>query len=416
MIVMIILGKPERHWIGLMIIVVLFLTGAVTLSEIIDYIDWDVLGLIFCMSIYTAYFEKSGGAAYVAEYLVRKTRDPRMTAFLLILLSGIVSIALDNVTVVLITAPIAFKLIEKLDIDPVSLVIGITLAANMAGSATMIGDPPAMLTANHYKLTFMDFIFYKGKPSMFFITLIPMLVSTYVYTLLTTRSRQIPVSKVVNIDDMVRVDKIFALEALLFLSIQVALLSIKHLIGITLTQAALTNILGLTIVRIILHRDTSTVKECFIKGFEWKVLLFLAGVFTLSGAFAKHGLAQRLADYLVSVTGDIYSVTTLLIWFSVAVSAVLDNIPYVATMLPVVDQIALKLHVDPITIAWALLLGATLGGSITYIGASANVVGVRILEKRGYNVTFYEFIKRSIPFNLVNVFTGWVFYAIFWLL
>ncbi|RLG80138.1 MAG: citrate transporter, partial [Thermoprotei archaeon] len=112
---------------------------------------------------------------------------------------------------------------------------------------------------------------------------------------------------------------------------------------------------------------------------------------------------------------DVFVVTGILIWLSVAVSAVIDNVPYVATMLPVIDIIAEKVHTDPVVIVWSLLLGATLGGGITYIGASANVVGVRILEKKGYQITFYDFIKKSIPFNLANILSGWILYIWLWL-
>jgi len=418
MIVALVIGKPERHWVGLILFIILLLSGALSIDESIKYISWDVLGLIICMSIYTSFLENSGGAHWIAEYLLKKINEPKLLSFLLILLSGIISIALDNVTVVLIFAPIAFKLIEKTRIDPIALLIGVTLAANMSGSATMIGDPPAMLVASHYDLTFMDFIFYNGKPSMFFITLIPMIISTYVYTELTIKKNNeliIP-RKSSEKEALTYMDKAFVYEALLFLSIQIILLSIRNIIHISLTQAALINISGLSLTRILLHRDYDSVKESIVKGFEWKTILFLIGVFTLSGAFAKHGLALRLAEAILSTGRDIYVVSTILIWLSVGISAVLDNIPYVATMLPVIDELAIRLNTDPLSIAWALLLGATLGGGITYIGATANVVGVRLLEKKGYRVTFYEFIKKSLPFNLVNVLSGWFIYWLFWLL
>ncbi len=417
MITMIIIGKPERHWIGVLLLIVLLVTGTTSFDDVLKYIEWDVLGLILCMNIYTALLERSGGATYIAEYMVRRFKNTQLLAFSLILLSGIISIALDNVTVVLVIAPIAFKLVEKTGLEPVSLVIGITLAANMSGSATMIGDPPAMITASHYNLSFMDFIIYNGKLSMFFITLIPMIISTYVYTIISLKKKEY-ISRDPGLEHENKEllgDKIFAYEALLFLMIQIFLLSIKHLIHISLTLAALTNISGLILTRLIIHRDYESVRESLVKGFEWKTLIFLSGVFVLSGAFEKHGLAYRLAVSLLSMSNNLYGVTTLLIWISVAISAVLDNIPYVTTMLPVIDVIASKLSVDPVILAWALLLGATLGGGITYIGATANVVGVRLLEKRGYKISFYEFVKRSLPFNLVNVLTGWIIYVLVWL-
>jgi len=415
MIAMLIINKPERHWVGLILLIILIASGAMYIDDFFKYIEWDVLGLVLCMHIYLVFLERSGGASHLARYLVKKINSPTLLSFIIILIAGIISIVLDNVTTVLIIAPIAYKLTSRIKLDQVALIIGITLSANMAGSATMIGDPPAIITAGHYKLDFMDFIIYDGKPSMFFMTLIPMIVSTYVYTILSVKP-----GKLNNVQNMVdedtdRVDKTFVYESLLFLAIQILLLSFRKSLNILLTEAALINVCGLALTRIIIHRDRESVRKALVNGFEWKTIMFLAGVFLLSGAFEKHGLAKELAETFLTFTGDLFYLTTLLIWFSVAVSAVLDNTPYVTTMIPVIDVLAGKMGVDPIVLAWALLLGTTLGGGITYIGATANVVGVRFLENKGYRISFIDFVRKSLVFNIVNVLTGWFLYIVFWI-
>lgn len=419
MVVLVAIGKPERHWIGVGIIIVLLASGALSLGEIVEYVHWDVLGLILGMSIFSILLEKSGIADVVSQYLLKKVRSPFKLFFILVFLSGVISIALENVTVVLLFAPIVFKISGISGSNPIPLMIGVALASNMAGSATMIGDPPAIITAGHYDLNFLDFIIYDGKPSMFFITLIPMLFSCLTYSFFSLRARNgrgWSLDGVINEDLMKGVDKAFMYETLFFLSVKIVLLSIRDLYHIPLTLVAVIGVGGLTAVRIILHGDYENVKTSIAEGFEWKLLVFLIGVFALSGSFAKYGLASAFAKALLGIGGsNIYVLTGILIWLSVAISAVIDNTPYVVTMLPVIDDIAASTGISSIVYAWSLLLGATLGGGITYIGASANLVAVRLLEKRGYMITFGGFIRYSIPFNVVNLATGWLLFIVFWL-
>ncbi len=419
MVVLVASNKVPRWIIGIILLAILLLTGTSTLTDIIKFVDWDVLGLIMGMGIFTVLLEESGLMELTARFIRARIGSPSTVIFWIILIAGLVSIILENVTVVLLFAPIAYKLSKKLGVNPTPVVIGIALSSNMAGSATMIGDPPAIITAGYFNLAFMDFIWYHGRPSMFFLTLIPMIVSCYVYSKIVSKAEGYSDKLVVEDNETIwkGLDKIFIYEAILFLSIKITLLSIRHLIHIPLTLAALVGVGGLSLTRIILHRDTVSVKIALRKGIDLDIIVFLIGVFVLSGAFAKHGLAAAAAKAILSVASDnLFIVTSTLIWLSVAVSAVMDNTPYVVTMLPIAKYIAVGLNVDPVVIAWALLVGATLGGSITYIGASANLVAVKFLEKKGYKVTFSEFIRRSIPFNMSNILLGWLLYTIFWII
>ena len=419
MVVLVASNKVSRWIIGVILLAVLLLTGTTTINDVVDFVDWDVLGLILGMGIFTVLLEESGLMELTARFIRTRVGSPETIVFWIILLAGLVSIILENVTVVLLFAPIAYRLSKKLGINPVPVIIGIALSSNMAGSATMIGDPPAIITAGYFNLAFMDFIWYHGRPSMFFLTLIPMIVSCYVYSKIVSKQEKYYDKSPSAVNESIwhGLDKLFIYEAIVFLSIKIALLSIRHLIHIPLTLAALVGVGGLSLTRVIAHRDIESVKKAVKKGVDLDIIIFLIGVFVLSGAFAKHGLAAAVAESILSISADnLFIVTSLLIWLSVAISAVMDNTPYVVTMLPIVKYIALGLRVDPVVVAWALLVGATLGGSITYIGASANLVAVKILEKKGYRVTFSEFIKRSLPFNLVNVMLGWFLYTLFWII
>ena len=420
MVVLVASNRVPRWIIGIILLATLLLTGSSTLTDVVRFVDWDVLGLIVGMGIFTVLLEESGLMELTARFIRARAGSPGTVLFWIILTAGLVSIILENVTVVLLFAPIAYRLSKKLGVNPVPVVIGIALSSNMAGSATMIGDPPAIITAGYFNLAFMDFIWYHGRPSMFFLTLIPMIVSCYVYSKIVGREvgySDEPVAEEDNETIWKGLDKIFVYEAILFLSIKITLLSIRHIIHIPLTLAALIGVGGLSLTRIILHRDTASVKKAVRKGVDLDIIVFLIGVFVLSGAFAKHGLAAAAAKTILSLaSGNLFVITSLLIWLSVAVSAVMDNTPYVVTMLPIAKYIAIGLNVNPVVVAWALLVGATLGGSITYIGASANLVAVKLLEKKGYKVTFSEFIRKSIPFNMTNILLGWLLYTIFWII
>ncbi|MEM1646009.1 MAG: SLC13 family permease [Ignisphaera sp.] len=415
-------GKIERQWISIAIMFILILSGAVSIDEIFVYVDWDVLGLILCVSILTVYLEISGFTKLTAKYIVKASKG---SAYLLIfsisLMAGLISIFMENVSVVILLFPIVYTVCRSLGIDPVIPTIMLTLSANIAGSATMIGDPPAILTAGAFKLTFTDFIVYRGKPSMFFFTLVSMLsaitiTSTIGSSKLNTQRNTTYRFRYVEDGLPSSMDRLFLIEALVFLTIKIVLLSLRHSLHIPLSLAGVIAIGGISIARII-HKDINSVTYAFKNGFEWKLLLFLIGVFTLSGAFEKHGIAYMLAEKLVEIFKDnVIALTSSLLYLMVILSSVLDNVPLTMTMIPVVKRISELLSVDPVTIMWSVLIGITLGGNLTYMGASANVTAIRLLEKNGYNVSFTDFIKLSVVYNTVSIVSAWILYIVLYVM
>lgn len=416
LIAFLIWGKIARHWVSIAIALTLLLTGALTLGEAFEYVDWDVLGLILGMSFLTIYLEQSGFATYIARYFIERFgHSTYLLMFSLSLVAGLVSVIMENVSVVILLYPVIYSIFASLNLDPVIPIIMVALSANIAGSATMIGDPPAIITAGAFKLAFMDFIFYRGKPSMFFFTLVSMVtaiaVTSYIYSNKIAKrdylSRSVG-STITDVDN--NIDNVFLAEAVVFLAVKIILLSFRHILAIPLSLTAATAVGGLTIVRLI-HRDVKSVAYALKHGFEWKLLVFLLGVFMLSGAFEKHGVARLFAEGLVNTFRDnVVALTTALLYLSVALSAVLDNVPITTTMIPVVKSIAEMIIVDPVVVMWAILIGITLGGNLTYIGASANVTAVRLLEKRGHNVSFTDFIKLSVIYNTTSVVLAWILY------
>lgn len=410
--------QPYRHYVSLVLGLLALILGLIMPDKALGYINFDVLGLIVGMSIMSVYMEISGLVDIVASALERRIKNVFTLYFLITLTAGVISIALENVTVVLMIIPIVYALSSKFKIDPRPLAIGVALASNLSGSATMIGDPQAIITAGYFNIGFSDFIVYKGKPSMFFFTIAAMVTSCFTISYIGSKRRISSSNKIFRSEGSTALvkDKVFALETLGFLGLKIVLLTFRSLLNLTLTEVAIIAVTGLSITRLI-SGDKVSVREALIRGFEWKTVMFLLGVFILSGAFAEQSLAKDVAYAIMSYAGSsLFTLTSALVWISVAVSAFIDNIPYITVMLPVIEEMHVKLGVEAITLAWALLLGATLGGNLTYIGASANVVAVRNLEEHGYRVSFLDFVKLSIPFNTISVVTGWILYEILWVL
>jgi len=406
-----------RHYISLALGLLALALGLIMPSKAIDYVNFDVLGLIVGMSIMSVYMEISGLVDIVASAIERKIKNVFTLYFLITLTAGIISIALENVTVVLMILPIVYALSSKFKIDPRPLAIGVALASNLSGSATMIGDPQAIITAGYFNIGFSDFIVYKGKPSMFFFTIAAMIAACFAISYIGSRKHISGNVTLKTKESSVNVrDKVFALETMFFLGLKIALLTFRSILNLSLTEVAIIAVAGLSITRLA-SGDKMSVKDALIRGFEWKTVMFLLGVFILSGAFAEQSLAKDVAYAIISYAGlSLFTLTTALVWISVVISAFIDNIPYITVMLPVIEEIHVKIGVEAIMLAWALLLGATLGGNLTYIGASANVIAVRNLEEHGHKVSFTDFIKLSIPFNTISVVTGWILYEIIWVL
>ena len=372
--------------------------GALPPAKVPEYLEADVLGFVYLMSIVTGFLEVSG-LALASARLVSRLGGARAVLGI-ILVSGLVSIILENVSVVYLFAPIALRLAQQLGYDPVPVVIGVALSADMAGSATMIGDPPAIITAGYLGLRFTDFIFYKGRPSMFFYTLAAMLAASLVVTAIAARRRML----LDGLGD--RIDRVFLAEVTLFLTLKIILLSVRDTIHLPLTVIAGIAVGGIIATRILAHRDYRGVREALSKH-DYETPLFLAGVFLISGAFVETGLADRIAHLLLEASqGSLLRLEVLLIAVSMIASAIIYNTPYVAAMLPVVVRLAHATGADPVVLAWALLIGATLGGTLTYIGAMGNYAAVRYLSQRGYRVGFKRFAEVSIPFTLTSVTVG----------
>lgn len=414
-IALIALEKIERHKIAAIVIAVLLAIRAISFEDFVTFVDWDVIGLIICMSIYSVILEVSGFGKWIAYGAVTRVRRPLLLLFTIILLSGIVSLVLENSVTVFIFAPIAFEIGSILGIDIERILIGMALTAGMAGSATMVGDPPAIIVAGHYNLAFTDFIIYRSKPSMFFIIFISMIIATAIYVLQNYRSLKKKYIDAAKIDED-HIDRKFVLEATIFLFVKVTLLSFRKELGIPLTLSAIVALAGLYITRLAIHRDFKCIKKSVEDGLNYKLPLFLIAIFLLSNSLKKYGVTDAIAGFIIGNVGENIPILGMAIFaISAILSAFIENIPVTLTLLPIIDSIAIKINVDALILAWGTLSGLTAGGGFTYIGSGANVVAIHILNSRNIKTKFIDFIKIALLFNISNTILVLILYYSIWL-
>jgi Na+/H+ antiporter NhaD/arsenite permease-like protein len=288
------------------------------------------------------------------------------------------------------------------------MMIAIAISSNLQGAATLIGDPPSMLLAGYAKMNFGDFFFYQGKPGIFFAVQLGALASLVVLYLLFRRHREkTAIICIENITSWVPTVMLVALIVLLALS------SFFDT-GFSYAAGIICMIIGA--LGLIWAKVFNKVKIIpSIKKLDWETTFFLMGVFVLVGSLTANGWIDRIAAFFTSSIGDnLFLGYTFLVLVAMIVSAFVDNVPFLAAMLPVAIAMGKDLNIDPTLFLFGLLIGASLGGNITPIGASANIVACSLLRKEGYHVGFGQFAKIGVPFTLVAVAAAYLFVWFIW--
>lgn len=386
----------------------LLLIRAISLREAFFSINWNVMGIFVGTLVVADIFMQSRVPAFIAERIVDRAKNTTWAILLICALTGFISAFVENVATVLIVAPIAFALSKKLNINPVKMMIAIAISSNLQGTATLIGDPPSMLLGGFARMDFMDFFFYRGRPSIFFAVelgaITSFLVLYFIFRKQKEKMRLIPVEKVKSwVPTAILVTLIFALAASSFFDT-----GFTFMAGIICMTFAVISIIWDKIV------NRSSFMEG-IKSLDWETTLFLAGIFVLVGSITATGWIEAIAGSLSGIIGqNVFLGYTLIVFISVILSAFVDNVPFLAAMLPVAISLSARLSLDPSLFLFGLLIGASLGGNITPIGASANIVACSLLKKEGYTVRFGEFMKIGIPFTLAAVCAAYLFVWFVW--
>lgn len=381
-------------WVG---VGILILFGILTPVRIFQHINWNILGVLWGTSVVAELFIHSKIPAYLAERIIDVSKNLIWAILLMSIFAGLLSAFIENVSTVLIMVPIAFAIAQKLQTSPIPFVFGICLSSNLQGSATLVGDPPSMILAANTGMTFNDFFIFQGKPGLFFAVQIGALASlAALYLLFRKLNRPIALvepEKIVSIVPGI-------LLGLLIISLIIASF-LKNKIG---------NISGLicifyAIVAIVFSSLSKKIKTySVLKDADWSTLFLLAGIFCLVGALKDTGIVNLLANLVARFTsGSLVLTYLVLVGFSVLISAFVDNIPYFAAITGVIISLAESYHYPEYLLLFGTILGTTVGGNITPIGASANIVGVGLLKKQGYKVTFFEFTRVGLPFTIAAV-------------
>jgi Na+/H+ antiporter NhaD/arsenite permease-like protein len=304
----------------------------------------------------------------------------------------------ENVAVVLLVAPVALSLAEKLKISPVRLLILIAVSTNLQGTATLIGDPPSMILAGYMKMTFNDFFIYHGKPGIFFAIQVGAVASLLVaFYLLRKHCEAI---------EMVSVEKVKSWAPSLLLGALVVGLSLTSVWDPEFKWLAGTMTMVLAVIGLVWHHwgpRWSTTRD-LIKTLDWDTTFFLCGVFVVVGGLSDSGWLDQIAHWISTHFGhSLLQAFVTIILVAVVISAFVDNVPFLLAMIPVTQKVADTLGAPVPLLMFGLLIGSCLGGNITPIGASANLVTVGMLRKRGHLVSFAEFMKVGVPFTIAAV-------------
>ncbi len=372
-------------------------------------VNWNVMGLFWGTLVLAELFMLSKAPAMMAESLIARTRTGRGAMLALCALAGALSIAVENVAVVLLFAPVAFSLSERLRMNPTPLLIGVAVCTNIQGTATMIGDPPSMILAGYMKMGFLDFFVYHGRAGIFFA--IELAAITALLVLAWFYWRHGEASTPIEIEHPLSWFPT-ALLGLLVIGLSFSTMidpDFKWFAGAwSMTLAALALIWLAASARWLPFGR-------FVASLDWDTTVFLAGVFVIVGALSTSGWLQRIADTLARLPGaGPLGLFLLLAGVSLVLSGFIDNVPFLMAMIPVAQDVANNAGVPPPLLLFGLLVGACLGGNLTPIGASANVVAAGLLKRRGYPLRFAAYTAIAIPVTAVALTVSLAFVWFVW--
>ena len=399
-----------RPYIALASALVFILTGMLPLDQIFTAIDWNVLLMIAGTMGLVQLFIDSHMPARLADMIMTKVPNVQMAAVALALFAGIISAFVDNVATVLMVAPVALAICKKLNTNPVPFIIGIAVSSNLQGAATLVGDTTAIMLGSYADMSFLDFFWYKGRPGIFFAVELGAVASALILAWLFRKEKK-PIDRATQLTPVTDYVPTVLLAGMIVLLISASFLPSKPDITNGLICVTLF-VIGMVYTYV---RTRKT--EAFtgpIKSIDFETIGLLLGLFLVIGGITHMGVVDAAAGLLAKMGGgNVFLIYTVIVWASVLFSAFIDNIPYVATMLPVVTGLASTLGIDPTLLYFGLLSGATLGGNMTPIGASANIAGIGILRREGYEVKNSDFFRIGIPFTLAAVIPAYIY---FWVL
>ena len=405
------LAFPLKRWLIALASAFAFIAlGILPMNQFFTSIDFNVLMMIGGTMGIVALFIESKMPVLMADMILDRTPNVKWAIVALSLFAGVVSAFVDNVATVLMIAPVALNIAVKLKINPIPSIIAIAVSSNLQGAATLVGDTTSILLGGYAGMDFMDFFFFQGKWSIFWAGELGAVMSTFILLWIFRKEKH-----EVHLEEYQKVEDYFPsylLVGMIVLLIGASFFPNKWditngLICVTLLVIGMAR-------DYLVHKDHAVIKNTLME-IDYQTLLLLASLFVIIAGITHVGIVNDISKIFITLGKDnLFVIYTLIVWGSVIFSAFIDNIPYVATMLPVVSSIAASLGADPILLYFGLLSGATLGGNLSPIGASANITALGILRKNGYQPTTKQFMQIGVPFTLIAVISAYVFIWLVW--
>ena len=376
------------------------------ITQVFGAIDWNVLMMIAGTMIVVDLFIDSKMPSVLANVIIKKTPNVKWAVIAMAVFAGVISAFIDNVATVLIVAPIAISISKKLEISPVPSVIAIAVFSNLEGAATLVGDTTSIMLGGYADWNFLDFFWLEGRPGPFFIIQVGLVAATVVLALILRKLTQ-----PIELNEEVKAESY--VPTILLCGIIVTLIIVSFIPsgskpavanGIVTMAYAIIGLIYVTIK----NKSFKNAGE-ILKNFDYFTIVLLASLFVIIAGITNVGVIEDIADLIVKIGGtNPFVVYTIIVFFSMLVSAFIDNIPYVLTMLPVMGSLAAGTGAPLTLLLLGLIIGATLGGNLTPIGASANIAGIGILRKEGHEVKLKEYLRIGVPVTLAAVVAGYI--------
>ena len=397
--------KLHRAACALIGAMLLVLIGILEPVEALGFIDFNTIGVLIGMMMFVAVVKNSGIFEYLAVKAAKIAKgNPWKIMVYFMIITAVLSAFLDNVTTVLLIGPMTFSICKTLELNPIPFLMTQIVSSNVGGTATLIGDPPNIMLGSAADIPFIQFIIYDGP-----IVVIVMVATILGFKLLYNKGLSVAPEKmelIMKMDENAEIrDKVLFYKSIIMICL-VALAFILHD-----TLGLKTSIIALSCAALMILIGKQDVEET-VHDVEWPTIVFFAFLFIVVGGLEKVGLIHMMAEAMIEATGTHYVVLMIVIlWVSAICSAVLDNIPFVATLIPLIQTMAAE-GIDVWPLWWAVSIGACFGGNGTIIGASANVVLTGIANRRGYPITFIDFLKIGGPMMIMSIILSTVYLLI----
>ncbi|MDO4870188.1 MAG: ArsB/NhaD family transporter [Bacillota bacterium] len=395
-IAVIVSEKLHRAACALIGAMLLVLIGILEPKEALGFIDFNTIGVLIGMMMFVAVVKNSGIFEFLAVKAAKMAKgNPWRIMVYFMIITAVLSAFLDNVTTVLLIGPMTFSICKTLELNPIPYLMTQIISSNVGGTATLIGDPPNIMLGSAADITFLQFILYDGP-----IVAIVMIATIIGFRFLYHKGLTVTPEKmelIMQMDENAEIrDHVLFIKSIIMICL-VALAFIMHD-----TLGLKTSIIALSCAALMILIGKQDVEET-VHDVEWPTIVFFAFLFIVVGGLEKVGIIHMMAEAMINATGTHYVILMIVIlWVSAICSAVLDNIPFVATLIPLIQTMASE-GIDVWPLWWAVSIGACFGGNGTIIGASANVVLTGIAGRKGYPITFIDFLKVGGPMMILSI-------------